>query len=251
MKAQKVILSKRFQMLADMVTPGNRLVDVGCDHGFLSIYLVQKEICPRALAMDVRKGPLEAAREHVQEASLSSYIETRLSDGLKSYGMGEADTMVCAGMGGPLMEKILTDSMDKARGLKELILQPQSEIKEFRQFLRENGFRIVAEDAVIDEGKYYFAMKAVYDIGGIFEGQGAEEGEACTDDRQMLYDTYGKELLVTKHPVLLAFLEQRMDYLEQLELSLEAIGTQKAIQRLGDVKKELSEIAAAYEFFCA
>lgn len=159
---QAVPLSKRLRMLADMVTPGNRVADVGCDHAFLSIYLVQTGICPRALAMDVRMGPLAAAREHVAEWGLGSYIDLRLSDGLAACGPGETDTVVCAGMGGRLMERILTQGMDRAREMKEVILQPQSELPRFRAFLRETGFAVVAEDAVYEEGKYYFAMKAVY-----------------------------------------------------------------------------------------
>ena len=163
---EAVSLSKRLRMLADMVTPGNRVADVGCDHGFLSIYLVQAGICPAALAMDVRTGPLEAAKGHVAACGLGSYIEVRLSDGLSACGAGEADAVVCAGMGGRLMERILTEGMDRARQMRELILQPQSEIPQFRAFLREAGFAVVQEDAVFEEGKYYFAMKAAYGCGG-------------------------------------------------------------------------------------
>ncbi|HBA47385.1 MAG TPA: SAM-dependent methyltransferase, partial [Lachnospiraceae bacterium] len=101
------ILSERLQMLADMVTPGNRLVDVGCDHGYLSISLVGAGICPGAIAMDVREGPLAAAKVHIAETGLEDYIEVRLSDGLAECWPGEADTLVCAGMGGRLMERIL------------------------------------------------------------------------------------------------------------------------------------------------
>ena len=209
---KQVVLSKRLQMLADMVSEGNRLVDVGCDHGFLSIYLVQSGKCPKALAMDVRKGPLAAAQAHVEEAALGDYIETRLSDGLLEYFGGEADTLVCAGMGGPLMERILADSYEKAKSLKELILQPQSEIREFREYLRGNGFRVVAEDAVIDEGKYYFCMKAVPVAE---ESIGSVSGSA-----QVLYDTYGEFLLKGKHPVLCDFLQQRLEYVKKLELVL-------------------------------
>ena len=123
-----VALSGRLRMLADMVTPGSRLVDVGCDHGFLSIYLVQEGACPAALAMDVREGPLAAARRHVEAYRLGDYIALRLSDGLAAYRAGEAEALVCAGMGGRLMERILREGMDLARGMRELILQPQSEL---------------------------------------------------------------------------------------------------------------------------
>ena len=145
MAAKRVILSKRLQMLANMVTKGNRVVDIGCDHAYLSIYLVESGICPGALAMDVRKGPLSAAEEHIRQSGFEASVKTRLSDGLKEYLPGEAETLVCAGMGGPLMEKILTDSFEKVKTLKELILQPQSEIREFRRFLRQNGLTIAEE----------------------------------------------------------------------------------------------------------
>ena len=251
-----VILSKRLQMLADMVGDGNSLADVGCDHGFLSIWLVQQGKCPRALAMDVRKGPLAAATSHVEECGLSAYIETRLSDGLMAYRQGEADTVVCAGMGGPLMAKILSDSMEKAKSLKELILQPQSEIREFRTFLREKGFRIVAEDAVIDEGKYYFCMKAVPvkdtehigSSGAVCE-KGMLTGETEPGGKQRLYDTYGEFLLKEKHPVLFAFLQQRLEYVKKLEQSLIEAGSEKALERMGEVRREKAELEEALLFW--
>lgn len=242
-----VILSKRLQMLADMVSDGNRLVDVGCDHGFLSIWLVQQGKCPRALAMDVRPGPLAAAKTHVEEAALADYIETRISDGLKAYCDGEAQSLVCAGMGGPLMEKILTDSYEKARNLKELILQPQSEIREFREFLRKSGFRIVAENAVIDEGKYYFAMKAVPD--NAKEQKSHESEDHNTSEAQHLYDTYGEFLLKGMHPVLHDFLKQRFETVKKLEQSLTEVGTAKAMERMKEVREELGELEAALAYF--
>lgn len=251
-----VILSKRLQMLADMVSGGNSLVDVGCDHGFLSIWLVQTGKCPKALAMDVRKGPLAAAKSHVEEAGLRDYIETRLSDGLLAYDIGEAQSMVCAGMGGPLMAKILTESLGKAKSLKELILQPQSEIREFREFLRENGFRIIAENAVIDEGKYYFAMKVVpvsgvegADSVGNICGKDILTKEAVSESKQRLYDTYGEFLLKEKHPVLQEYLQQRLAYVKKLEQSLTEAGSEKAYARTKEVREELGELEAALAYF--
>ena len=135
----EVILSNRMQALTDMVTPGTVITDVGCDHGFVSVYLVQKGISPRVIAMDVRSGPLEHAREHIREYGLEDRIETRLSDGLHSLKTGEAAGMICAGMGGPLMEKILTEGREQAKEFRELILQPQSEIPHFRTFLMEEA----------------------------------------------------------------------------------------------------------------
>ena len=80
---QEIVLSRRMQMVADMVSKGNVLADIGCDHGFVSIYLLENGICPKVIAMDVNEGPLLRAKEHIEERGLSSYIDVRLSDGME------------------------------------------------------------------------------------------------------------------------------------------------------------------------
>lgn len=245
-------LSKRLQMLADMVTPGSRLADVGCDHGYLSIELVRKGICPKAIAMDVREGPLAAARAHIRENGLDDYISVRLSDGLAECAIGEADTCVCAGMGGRLMEQILRQGMEKACGMKELILQPQSELQQFRAFLREAGFAVIEEDAVLEEGKYYFAMKAVYKGGG-FGSWGGERREGRGEEKELslqrLYDRYGRRLLQDRHPVLEQYLVQRRAYINRLRESLEAADSRKAQRRLEEILGELDAVEEALSFY--
>ncbi|MGN0425104.1 MAG: tRNA (adenine(22)-N(1))-methyltransferase TrmK [Acetatifactor sp.] len=254
MAPKRVFLSKRLQMLADMVTKGNRVVDIGCDHAYLSIYLVDCGISPCALAMDVRKGPLSAAEDHIRQSGFEVLVKTRLSDGLKEYLPGEAETLVCAGMGGPLMEKILTDSFEKVKTLKELILQPQSEIREFRTFLRQNGFSIVEERSELEDGKYYFAMKALPACG--------DEIFVSEQEDQDLFDAYGEYLLKTKDPVLLEFLEKQLAVCEELEQMLcsnlertaqseekKADGNKRLKNRLSEVQGELSKIRRALEYF--
>ena len=104
-------LSLRLSAIAGLVTRGNRLVDVGCDHGYLPVSLYLDGKIPGAIAMDVRKGPLSRAQEHISQYGLDAYIETRLSDGLEALKPGEGDTLVIAGMGGPLMERITEEEM--------------------------------------------------------------------------------------------------------------------------------------------
>lgn len=262
----RVVLSKRLQMLADMVTAGSRVADVGCDHGFLSIWLVQAGVSPGVLAMDVRKGPLAAAREHIEAYGLGDYIETRLSDGLKGCEAGEADTLVCAGMGGRLMERILTESMEKVKGLKELILQPQSELWEFRVFLRREGFAVLQEEAVCEDGKFYFAMKAVpgaavddrdaddrdrddrnvynRDVDNVEAGTAAIQGEDDTLSReQRVCDRFGEGLLSRKDPVLQQYLQWRRKGLAQLADTLKEGKTESERQqaRLREILTELSD----------
>lgn len=242
MEEKRVILSERLQMLARMVTPGNRVADVGCDHGFLSIYLVQAGISPRVVAMDVREGPLAAAREHVGIRRLGAYIEIRKSDGLKQLRPEEADTVVCAGMGGPLMERILTEGKDKAQLLRELILQPQSEIPAFRSFLRRAGYRVISEDMVCDGGKYYFAIRVLP------RGDGTEP-ETTPGDEIGRYDKFGERLLLERHPVLERYLRRRETLTLQLEEELERQGTERTKERLREVRQELEDIRWGLTFF--
>lgn len=242
MRDGRVVLSRRLGMLADMVTRGNRVVDVGCDHGFLSIYLVQQGITPRVLAMDVRKGPLAAAAQHIEECGLGEYIETRLSDGLHEYRAGEADTLICAGMGGRLMARIVSENREKAEALGELILQPQSELREFRGFLRMNGFLVTAEDAVCEEGKYYFSMRAVPDRKGAVSAR-------YPDEEQRLFDEYGELLLRGRHPVLQQYLLFRRKVMSELAEKLAQEETGRTAKRLAEIRGELSDIENALRWF--
>ena len=154
-------LSQRLSSVASMVTAGNCLADVGTDHGYVPIYLYERNVIPRAIAMDVNKGPLERAALHIAESGMKDVIETRLSDGLTALRPKEADSIVIAGMGGPLMIRILSACPEVTASAKELILQPQSEIAEVRIWLYEQGYEIVEEHMVYEEGKYYPMFKAV------------------------------------------------------------------------------------------
>ena len=134
-------LSLRLSAIAGLVTRGNRLVDVGCDHGYLPVSLYLDGKIPGAIAMDVRKGPLSRAQEHISQYGLDAYIETRLSDGLEALKPGEGDTLVIAGMGGPLMERILTDGAEVRESFREMILQPQSDIPHFADLSEKSAGR--------------------------------------------------------------------------------------------------------------
>ena len=113
--------------------------DVGCDHGYVSIYLIRQQIAEHVIAMDVREGPLARARQNVEREGLTAYIQTRLSDGLKELSGGEAETVICAGMGGRLIVRILSEGGIREKGIRQLVLQPQSEIAFVRHALYEHG----------------------------------------------------------------------------------------------------------------
>ncbi len=169
------------------VTKGNRLADIGTDHGFIPIALVKNGICPKAIAVDINAGPITVAREHVKEAELSDLIECKLGDGLSVVNPDDVDTIIIAGMGGDLISNILENANEGFRGSKELVLSPQSEPEKVRRTLHKLGYMIKAEKYFMDEGKKYNIIYAV---------PGSEE--YCLDEEYR----YGKLLLMESNELL-------------------------------------------------
>ena len=226
-------LSKRLQAVANLVTPGKRLADIGTDHGYVPIWLYEQGRIPSALAMDLREGPLQRAKEHIRMHGLDEKIKTRLSDGLEKLLPGEADSIVIAGMGGMLVVKILTQGQAVLDSVQELILQPQSDLDAVREYLHRMGFVIVQEEMVFEEGKYYPMMKAVH-------------GEN-TDDRKIWF-LYGRLLLENRHPVLESYLQKEYDSCCKLLEKLSKTATEVSSRRCEELleKKHLIEEALAF-----
>ena len=219
--------------MANLVTPGKRLADIGTDHGYVPIWLYEQGRIPSALAMDLREGPLQRAKEHIRMHGLDEKIKTRLSDGLEKLLPGEADSIVIAGMGGMLVVKILTQGQAVLDSIQELILQPQSDLDAVREYLHRTGFVIVQEEMVFEEGKYYPMMKAVH-------------GEN-TDDRKIWF-LYGRLLLENRHPVLESYLQKEYDSCCKLLEKLSKTATEVASRRCEELleKKHLIEEALAF-----
>lgn len=233
-------ISERLRAVSGMITSGYRLADVGTDHGYIPIELVLSEKIPSAIAMDVNRGPLERARAHIGAYGLEDRISTRLSDGLEKLAPGEADSVLIAGMGGMLTVRILRNGMDVLEQVKELVLQPQSDIREVRRFLLEEGFVIADEDMVEEDGKFYPMMRAVPGRRGLSEAEAANE-------LQLLY---GPQLLCKKHPVLLRYLRHERGLLERVREKLEHETGGAARRRLPEVMHML-ELNAAAQKICA
>ncbi len=223
-------LSKRLRAVAGLVTEGASVADIGTDHGYMPIYLIMTGTARKAIASDINAGPLERARIHIQESGMTGQIEARRSDGLKAIRPGEADTMIAAGMGGGLIIKILDEGKDVTGQMKELILQPQSEIKKVRSYLIGHGFSIAEEDMVEEEGKYYPVMKAVHGT------------SVAYTDAELLY---GKRLLRQRHPVLKEYLLREKRIKNDIAVRLDGSRSVRSKERESEIQKALRLIEEA------
>ena len=233
-------LSERMKAVASMVTPGHVLADIGTDHGYVPIALVQGKKIPKAIAMDVNKGPLQRACEHIAECNLADAIETRLSDGVQELKVGEADTILIAGMGGELVIRILSEGLEVCRNAKELILQPQSELQKVRKFLHEQKFKIVDEDMIIEDGKYYPMMRVIPVEKDVF-------WDMIPEDAVRPCYMYGPLLLKNGNPSLRRFLVKQHNQLSTILSELEKQPESEAISnRKQQVLEEISLNESAY-----
>ena len=154
----KLPISKRLLCCASMVQSGSRVADIGTDHGYLGIYLLQSGAARHVIACDLRKDPLENARRNAKLFGVDGEMELRLSDGLEKILPDEVDTVVMAGMGGDLIQKILSQCPWRKREGLQFILQPQSAGNVLRHWLCEDGFEIRREEPVQDGHFLYTVM---------------------------------------------------------------------------------------------
>ncbi len=234
--------------------------DVGCDHGYVSMYLVMTGISRRALAMDVRKGPLSAARSNVEEFGLSDRVELRLSDGLSELSPGDADSLIIAGMGGKLMVSILDKRDVRALGIRMGVLQPQSDIPEFREYLRSRGYSICDERVLCEDGKYYFPMlvdfdpvedkwaEAVMELSEEIRKVTGDSSEAQSDRgiAVRVSDRYGVFNILRRERVLLTYLEHGAEVLQSI---LRNLDEREHSGRYREVTDELSDIELLLKLF--
>ena len=160
MKMRELALQPRLQLLADMVPAGSRLADVGTDHGYLPVYLLQQGRISRAIASDIVDGPLQHARQTAAEYEVDG-IDFRLCPGLDAIAPHEADTVVIAGMGGETIQAILSAAPWTADGSHLLLLQPMTKVEYLRKWLVDNGYAFTEERLVWDKDHLYpvFAVR--------------------------------------------------------------------------------------------
>lgn len=190
----KLPLSNRLLACCDFVRPGDRVADVGCDHGYLSIHLLQSGLARSVIASDVAEMPLQSAMHNAAKFGVKDKMTFYLSNGVQNIPR-DFDCMVCAGMGADTMMSIL----DAAPWLKDpryrLILQCQSKRPELRQWLYDAGYRINQETLAKDGRFVYSIMEAVYDPGhGITPAETYITPQLLEDGHPLLPEYYERVL---------------------------------------------------------
>jgi tRNA (adenine22-N1)-methyltransferase len=222
-------LPVRLRVISRMLAGGEVVADIGTDHAYLPICLVREGKFARAVAADVREGPLRAAEEHIRAAGLSERIRTVLSDGLSALDPADIRTVVIAGMGGRLIARLVQEAYaaGKFAELSEILVQPQSEVHLARKALHAAGLRIIGEKMAEDRGKRYLMIRAVP----------GEERYAEEEYR------YGRLLAARKDPVFYKELTYRI---RQLKHVAEALG--EPAEEAASREKRREEISTELAF---
>ena len=189
----KLPLSTRLLACCQFVNPGDRVADIGCDHGYLSIHLLQSGIARSCIASDVAEGPLQSAMRNARKFGVGSKITFHLSDGVQNIPR-DFDVMVCAGMGADTIMSIIHHSAEWLKDSRyRLILQCQSKRPELRQWLYDEGFRINRETLAKDGKFVYSIMEVVYDPGfGLTPAETYITPQLLEDNHPLLPEYYAR-----------------------------------------------------------
>ena len=177
-----ITLSPRLKAAADMSVDAQNIIDVGCDHGYLSAYMLMEKNAHYVYACDINQGPLDNAAKTASLYGLSDNIEFRLCDGLVPFCGDECDTVFICGMGGELIADILARAQWTRDGKHTMILQPMTRAEKLREFLAENGYCIDVEKAVEDDGRIYSVMRVI-----------GSSGDCGSNNRFLFSDNFVKD----------------------------------------------------------
>ncbi|WP_019553223.1 tRNA (adenine(22)-N(1))-methyltransferase [Propionispira raffinosivorans] len=195
-------LGPRLLSVAKFVPKGSVVADIGTDHAYLPISLVENKIVDKAFACDVHAGPYQVAQKTILAAGVSSQIDVRFGDGITVLSPGEVDVLTIAGMGGALMIDILSKCPRVTADLKGVVLQPMNGAALLRSWLYQNGWKINEEDLVFDEGRLYEVMYAVHGYTAMPEDLLMEIGPMLWQNRHILLRQHIENLLFQSKRVL-------------------------------------------------
>ncbi|CEP80209.1 class I SAM-dependent methyltransferase [Paraclostridium sordellii] len=191
-------LTDRLLKIASLVGKNKKIADIGTDHGYIPVYLLNNNKINYAILADVNKGPLENARKEVKHNKLENKVDLRLGSGLDVLKINEVDEIIIAGMGGILISELLNVKKDVSQSVEKLILQPMQAQSELRKYLYNNGYEIINEVLVKEDFRIYEIIEAKY----------TGKNTVVTDD---IYYEVGKKLIENKDDLLEEFLIKKIN----------------------------------------
>ena len=222
-----VKLDDRLKAVAGLVLPGRVAADIGTDHNYLPVFLVQNGICQQVIASDRASGPYRNAAALVARLNLASSIDVRLGEGLEVLKPGEAATIIIAGMGGRLLIDILAAAPAVLQAAERLVLQPQKDLPLLRYWLTGHGWRIIREEMAFDSGFYYTIVAA-------------EHGRMELSPEQA---EFGPCLLAERPPLWEQYLRYRLGDIDQLLEKLSSHASREISERKQYLQQERNQIA--------
>lgn len=221
-----VKLNKRLLLVAEKVLANSEVLDVGCDHALLDIYLIQNKLCKRAVASDIKEGPIACAKKNIQKYGLSSVIETRVGSGIQTIDEN-IDTIVISGMGGLNMNGILKYYPNLLKNVRRIILSPNNYVVEVREEISKLGFSLIDED-LVEDGKYIYPVLVF------------EKGKSSFKRREYVF---GPILLQKKGPLFRKYLEEQKKAKEFIAESM----PKKYFFRRYTLKRQIKELCNVLE----
>lgn len=229
-------LTPRLQCVADAAGACNLLADIGTDHAYIPVYMVQNGLAENAIASDIVDGPVKIARKNVSDRKLSGKIKVIKASGLESAA--GADTIVIAGMGGNLICDILQENLKTAHSAKRLVLQPMARTEDVRRFLHKNGFEIAEEKLAKEENKIYNIIAA-------------KSGNQSFDDEFYYYA--GKKLFENRDKLLLEYLHKKAGILKRRADEMEKsqnTSVLNEVEKIRELQKRFLKEAERYGNSC-
>lgn len=223
-------LSKRLKRIAEYVDKCESVADIGTDHGYIPIYLVKEEICKKAIASDINKGPIEKAKINVAFEGVSDRVKCLLGPGLNPLNIGEVNGVILAGMGGNLTRDILLADIQKVKKYDFIILQPAQNPEVLREFLYKNDYEIIDEDLIKDEGRFYELFKVKYN----------ENSQKIIFEDELEYEV-SPYLREKNHPLFKEFIEEKINRCETI-LNFIKDDTNSAKKRKNDLEEKIRKL---------
>ena len=222
-------LTDRLLKIASLVTEGKKVADIGTDHGYIPVYLLNQGKVPYAILADVNKGPLENARGEVRHNKLLDKVDLRLGSGIEVLVKGEVDEVIIAGMGGILISELLEAKLEVAHSVDKLILQPMQAQNELRKYLLNNGFEILDEVLVKEDFRIYEIIIAKY----------TGKNTLVTDE---IYYEVGTKLIENKDPLLNEFIDKKIYMYNSIIKKIEGKSSEGIEKKIKESKDSIEKL---------